>query len=76
MLISNILTWGKTPQKVKTEVEIANMDVTEEEYVEPSCAGDEQNEGDDMEYNNNNNNGGEHEEKEDDDNNNNNKKIV
>ena len=76
VLISNILTWGKTPQKVKTEVEIANMDATEEEYVEPSCAGDdkgnnEQNEGDDIE-DNNNNNGGEHEEKEDDDNNNNN----
>ena len=78
VLISNILTWGKTPQKVKTENEIANMDATEEEYVEPSSStGDddkrnnEHNEGDDMEDNNNNNNGGEHEEKEDDDNNNN-----
>ena len=65
VLISNILTWGKTPQKVKTEAEIANLDPNEEEYIEPSAIDDkvnEQNEGEEMEDN------GVNEEKEDDDN--------
>lgn len=35
ILVSSIMTWGKTPQKMKTEEEIQSIDFNEEEFIPP-----------------------------------------
>ena len=35
ILVSSIMTWGKTPQKVKTNEEIQSIDFNEEEFIPP-----------------------------------------